>query len=1140
MKKNVPEGMWFPYRVLLKTLLVMKIAIAIVLITAFQVKAGNASGQGISLDLKNTDVRSVLMAIEKNSRYRFLYNFDLSGLRKKLDFNAKDASVNEVLNKLLDGNNLTYKKLNRNLIAILSTIESEKRQVQVRGKVTNASGEPLDGASVVEKGTTNGVITNNTGDFVITVGDGAVLVISAVGYQTQEVVVGNQTELYIKLAGVASNLDEVVVVGYGTQKRSSLTAAVSTIKGDDIVQQPVADLSSAMGGRAAGVLFTQGSGQAGNDAANVNIRGIATNGNNAALYIVDGIPRNYSQLNPADIESISILKDAAAVAPYGLGGANGVILITTKKGRAGKPVFSYNGYVGVQNPTVITKFVNAYQYATMKNIAAVNSGATDQPYSDYDLQKYKDGSDPDGHPDFQPIADMILRNTIMTGHDLSLNGGTENIKYAMGLGYLNQQGMFPGMKYQRYNLSGNMEVKATKTTTVGLLLNGRVEQRNLSGAGYNYQSIFENLINSTPISTPKVYSNGLHPYMYAYFYDNPSYVDITGNTMLTQFSIEQKLPIPGLSVKFVGAYDWNPYDPFNTSNAGIAGLTKGWYAPFSYYTVDTTQSPYDYVEYEPTTSPSFSEEYHQTQAFTYQGYINYVRNFGKNALTGLIVLESRNTKSSKFSASKDGYNIPIPELFAGSNTNIGADGTSLASKQRSLVYRLTYGYNNKYLLEAAGRYDGHYYFAPGHRFGFFPAFSAAWRISQEQFMQGINWLNDLKIRASYGQSGNLAGAAFQYQSGYNLLSTSSVLSGTLTQGLQEAQVPNPDITWERAKKTDIGFDARLLKNTLSIEADYFFEKRSNMLVTPNVTVPAEYGIGLSQVNAGSMENQGFELTANFNYGISNELHAGLAGNFSYAKNKLLQVYESAASYNKPGLRQTGRPLGTQFGYKAIGFFSEDDFDASGNLKEGIASQTWSPLAPGEIRYADVSGSEGVPDGVIDEYDEMPIGHPSYPGIVYGFTPSISYKGFELSVLFQGAGMRSVQLSSSAVLAFDNNKSAPITTLDYWTAEHTNATYPRLTTTPSSNTSQPSSFWERNASYLRLRTGMLSYTIPPAISKRMGMNMLKVYLSGQNIITWSPLKNFDPEVATNAVGGNTGRGWYFPTQKVVTFGVNVLF
>jgi len=1021
----------------------------------------------------------------------------------------------------------------------------------ITGTVVDTQNESMPGVSVVVKGTSNGTATDIDGKFVLNVTDASdkTLVFSFVGYKTKEQAIGQNTNFSIVLEENTKQLDELVVVGYGTQKKSSLTASIASVGGTEIAAQPVSDISNSLGGRVAGVMFTQTSGQVGNDMSQIYVRGIATNGNSTPLYIVDGIPRNYSQLNPSDIETVSVLKDAAAVAPYGLAGANGVILVTTKSGKIGRPVLSYDGYVGFQNPTVITKFVNSYQYATMKNIATVNSGSSDMPFSDYDLQKFKDGTDPDGHPSLQPIQDMLLRNRVMTGHNLSLSGGTETVKYAMGLGYLDQLGMFQNMQYQRYNLSGNLQVQATKTTTVSLSLNGRVEQRNLTWAGYNYQSIFERLVNAKPMDDPKLYSNGYHPYLYASTFDDPSYIDVSGNVMLTQMSIEQKLPLKGLSVKFVGSFDWNPFDPFNPTNTGISSLTRNWSAPVSYYTLDNKSypmasdpGPWTYSQYVPTTLPSFSEEYHQTQALTYQAYLNYAGNFGKNAVTGLVVFESRNTKSSMFSASQSGYSIPIAELFAGDNSNIGATGNSQATKQRSLVYRVTYGYDNKYLFEATGRYDGHYYFAPGHRFGFFPAFSVAWRLTQEKFMQDVEWLNDFKLRASYGESGNLAGAPFQYQSGYNLLSTSAVLNGALMQGLSEAQVPNPNITWERAKKTNVGFDMTFLKSRFNVSADYFYEKRDNMLVTPDVTLPAEYGIGLSQVNAGSMENRGVEISASYNYSVSKDLHVGLSGNFTYAKNKLLQVFENPATYDKPGLRQTGRPLNTTFGYKAIGFYTQNDFDANGNLKSDIAQPNWSisGLAPGDIRYADLSGPKGVPDGKIDEYDEIPIGNPGYPGIVYGFTPSISYKGFDLSLLFQGAGIRGVQLTNSAAWAFDNNKNAPITTLDYWTPDNPNASYPRLTSTPTGNNTVPSTFWERSAAYLRLRTGMLGYTIPNNISQKMGMSVLKIYVSGQNLLTWSPIKNFDPEVATNNSTGNTSRGWYFPTQKVISFGLNIQF
>jgi len=1010
--------------------------------------------------------------------------------------------------------------------------------LQVTGKVTSkANGEALPGVTITIRGSKTSTITGADGNFKINVPQsGNTLVVSYVGMTTIERVINGAGTENFELISSDEKLEEVVVVGYGTQKKTSLTASVATVKGADIQRQPVGDLTNALGGRAAGVLFTQGSGQAGNDAARIMIRGIGTNGNSAPLLIVDGVPRNFSQLNPADVETISVLKDAAAVAPYGLGGANGVILVTTKRGKTGRPVLSYDGYVGFQNPTVITKFVDSYQYGVMKNEGARNAGATTLPFSDEVLQKYRDGSDPDKYPNINPIDDMIQRNTIISSHSLSLTGGTETIKYTAGLGYLTQEGMFPGIKYQRYNLSASMQIQATKTTQVALSLNGRVENRNLSGAGYNNQSIFENLINTVANSTPLVYNNGLHPYLYANFYDNPSYVDITGNTLLSQFSIEQKLPVKGLSVKFVGSYDFNPFDPYNTDNTGITSVARRWYQAFPYHTIDTTTNPYTYPLIPPATLPSFSEEYHQTQAFTYQGYINYAANFGKSAVTGLVVLEARNTKSLRFSAGRNNYNLPIPELFAGGGgeSDITNDGNSGGTKQRSLVYRVTYGFDNKYLLEASGRYDGHYYFAPGRRFGFFPAFSAAWRLSQEKFLRDVSWLDELKIKGSWGQSANLAGSPYQYQTGFQLYGNSAILNGTQTQGLYERAEANPNITWEKAVKTDIGFELRILKGLVSIEADYFHEKRNNMLLAPSVTVPVEYGVDLSQVNAGVMMNRGFEVTLSSNYNINKDWNVGFSGNFTYAKNKMVEIFENPATYDNPNLRKTGRPLDVPFGYKAMGYFTNNDFASPGVLKDGIAKQTWNDkLYPGDIRYEDISGPGGKPDGIIDYNDQIAMGYPTYPAIVYGFSPSIRYKGFEISLLFQGAAQRQIQIANSAAWAFDNNKNASVTTLDYWTPDNPNASYPRMTTTPTPNNTQTSTFWQRSVSYLRLRTGTISYTLPARITGRWGMSGVSIYLSGQNLVTWTPIENFDPEISN-------GRGWYFPTQKAVTAGLRVQF
>ena len=1024
------------------------------------------------------------------------------------------------------------------LLLCLSTVCFAYAKVQVTGTVTNETGAPLAGCTVVVKGHSSGVTTDDKGFFSIEVPDAnATIVVSYVGYQPQEIVPGNNLQLSIRLVPTNASLNDVVVVGYGTQKRASVTAAVSTIKGDAIAAQPVANISNSIGGRVAGIIFTQGSGEPGYDGSNILIRGISTTGSSNPLVIVDGVPRNFTQLDPNSIASISILKDAAAVAPYGMGGANGVILITTKRGKAGAPSLSYNGYAGWQNPTRLTKFVNAYQYASLFNAADDNEGAP-HAYSDYALQKYKDHSAPDLYPDHNVLDELTQKNTFLTSHNLSLSGGAEKIRYYAALGFLSQKGLWGPTNYKRYNLTSNIDADATKTTKVNLSISGRVEDRNFPGvsAGSIFYQAFR-----TPPTAPLRFSNGL-PGSYigrsaAGNIFGSGTTNTIGYTLLNQFSIEQQLPfVPGLSVKGLVSYDFNPINPNDPTNpsAPITTFNRTWLTPILFYRYDSATNTYPLAGNDGPAKSQYSESYNQTQAFTYQFYVNYHHSFGNNDVTGLVVLESRNIKTSVFGAGRVNYNVNVPELNNGSSnsTDISNYGYSSEAKQKSAVYRVTYAYNNKYLFEASGRYDGNYYFAPGHRFGFFPAFAAGWRLSEEGFIKNkLPWINNLKIRGSYGESGALAGSPFQYLSSYTLYGNASVINGTTTQGLYENAQPNPNITWERAKKTDIGLEASLWNGLLTVEADYFHEKRSDMLFPPTVTVPQEYGVGLSQVNAGAMSNKGFEFTISSMRKISKDVTVSLSANMTYAKNKLLQVFETDATYNNPNRRITGRALNTQFGYKALGYFTQDDFNADGTLKSDIPQQTFSTtLHPGDIRYADVWGPDGKPDGKITTDDIVPIGNPATPQIIYGFSPSVTYKGFDLTLLFQGAASRNFYMS---VFAFDNSSSATIDALDYWTPNNPNATYPRITTQPTSNNTQTSSWWIRSGSYLRLKTGELGYTIPAAVMRKMRLQSARFFLSGQNILTWSKIKNFDPEISAS-------NGQYYPQQKVISVGLNLTF
>lgn len=1006
--------------------------------------------------------------------------------------------------------------------------------MQVKGVVVDEKNMPVADASIRVKGKNTGTISDSTGHFTISVADkNDVLIISNIGFKSQEVTIPASGAITVQLIGENSTLSDVVVVGYGVQKRTSLTAAVSSLKGDEIKSTPVANISNALGGRVAGVLFKQGSGEPGYDGSTILIRGFSTTGNTAPLVIVDGVPRSFQQLDPNSVASFTILKDAAAVAPYGVAGANGVILVTTKRGSSGRPQLTYNGYYGWQNPAQLPRMVNSYEYASLRNAANANEN-TGPVYGDYALQKFKDGSDPDLYPVNDPLHTLINKNAPMMSHNLSVSGGTDKVKFFGALGYLSQDGMWGPTNFKRYNLTSNVDIQVTNSTKLGIGLSGRVEDRHFPGISAG--SIFYQVYRTPPVA-PVLFSNGLWgSYIGRTAYGNiysSGYTTDLRQIMLTQISLEQQLPLKGLSVKAVFSYDYN--DPDGRTQ-------KTWLTPIPYYAVtDTTTSPYtiSQIGSDGPQKPSYEVYNSQIQAFTYQGYLTYNNSFGKSNIGATVVLEVRNSKLSNFGAKRVNFNVNIPELNNGSSNanDITNYGSSSELKQRGAIFRLTYGFDDKYLLEASGRYDGHFVFAPGKRYQLFPAFSAGWRISEEKFMQGIPWLDNLKIRGSYGESGALPYDGngnllpFQYLSAYSLIGTSGIFNGTVSQGIRESSPANPNITWEKAKKTDIGFELSILKGLFSIEADYFFEKRNDILIANQNQVPAEYGIGLPQTNSAAVSNHGFDLSVSSVYNITPDLRVGISANATYAKNKYVQIYELAATYDNPNRRQTGRPINTYFGYHALGLFQESD----DKNKDGIIDQSeypvtqFSTLRPGEIKFEDVNG-----DNVIDNNDLKAMGNPPIPQLIYGFSPSVSYKGFDLNVLFQGAGAGSFYLSGQAAWPFENGASALAANLDYWTPENTDARYPIILPQPSANTRQTSDWWLRKINYLRLKAAEIGYTIPPKVMSRLKLQMIRVYASGQNLVTWSKeMKDFDPEAS------NSG-GEFYPQQKVITVGLNITF
>ncbi len=994
---------------------------------------------------------------------------------------------------------------------------------EITGTVKDDKGDALPGVNIIVKGTQNGTTTDISGQYKISVpGNNSVLTFSFVGYLSQEVEVGSQKVIDIRLMPDQKNLDEVVVVGYGTQKKTSLTAAVSRLDGSDLTMAPVADLTNSLGGRLSGVISRQVSGQPGNDGASILIRGIATTGSSAPLLIVDGIPRNFSQLDPNTIASFTVLKDAAAVAPYGMAGANGVVLVTTKRGSSGQSVISYNGYYGMQNPTFLPDFVNLEQFAELQNQIALNAG--DQiPWPADRLEKHLSGTDPDRYPNWDVFGTMIDRNAPITNHSLELTGGAQGIQYYTSVGYQRQNGMWKTDYQNKYTLTTNLDIQATRTTRISVGINGVIRKHSEPAVGERVSQGPEyimQLFSYAHPDQPLIFSNGKYGnYMGPAIFES-GYKKTDATTIYTKMSLDQELPfIDGLRLGMNLAYD--------PSSITI----KAWQTPTYIYTLDTSKDPYEFTPgVWGASTPTLGETLRNTNQLTWQGNLSYQKNFGKHNLSALALTETRENRLRTFAAGRRNYNVDIDELDLGSTaaSDISNSGTSSLARQMGFVYRVAYDYNNKYLLETSGRYDGHYYFAPGKRWGFFPSVSLGWRLSEEEFFKNtVSWIGNLKLRGSYGEVGALAGGAFQYLNTYSTYGPAYAFSGNSRIGIRERSESNPNITWERARKSNIGMEISLLKR-INLEFDYFYEKRSNMLVAPDVITPVEYGIGLSQVNAGVMTNKGIDLTAGFHQELKNGLTFSLNGTFTYARNKILQVFESAATYGNPNRRVTGRPLGIEFGYRALGYFEASDFNENGSLKSGIATQPWDAVQPGDLRYDDANG-----DGKIDENDYVQIGRSRIPEIIYGFTPAIRYKGLELNVLFQGAANANFRLHGAGAWPFWGGRAAYVSHLDNWTPENTDARYPRLIYGQTANNQQPSSWWVENTAYLRVKSATLQYTIPSRLSEALRIQRATVYVSGQNLHTWTSVLNFDPEL-------NNTQSWDYPQQKVLSFGLNLSF
>lgn len=1028
------------------------------------------------------------------------------------------------------------------LLMLFVYVTTGYAQNMLQGVVTDVTGEPLPGVSVVVKGTVNGTTTDIEGKYVISVSKSAILEFSYIGMSKQEVKVNGQSTINVILKEDVESLDEVVVVGYGVQKKVHLTGSVAAISQKEMLNTTVSNISQTLVGKLPGLITQQLTGQPGSDGVSMLIRGYSSfSGSGSVLTLVDGVQRPLGQIDPNDVESVTILKDAASCAVYGMKAANGVILVTTKKGSHGKLEINYRGSLTLSHATTLPKMMNGTQYMQWYNLARELDGVKKPFFTEEEIAATYNGDPTDGFENTDWTSDLY-KTTLMHQHNLSINGGNDMVRYFISGGYLHQDGIIKGNKNERSNFRSNIEVQATKNLKVSLKTAALIKDYYQPGA-YSYGnqqgfSIFNQMFYSIPF-VPKEYE-GLPTSAYRasnkaanpiYGSANSGFSENRNIRFESSANVEYIAPfLKGLKANMFISWDWQ-----DTASKAFA------YA----YKVNAYDSPtkkYNYVK-----SANLLEDgdmYQGDKKFQQlilRPTISYNNKFGLHDVGAMFLYEQMQSKSSNMSAQRNGFDLfDLPELTFGDAKTSRNNGSSSKSAYAAYVGRLNYAYADKYLAEFSFRYDGSYKFAKGHRWGFFPSVSLGWIVSQENFFKNLfPQIDYFKLRGSFGILGTDNVGAFLFQKAYSYSNNGAVFGSEPTaQGAiyNKVAYPNEELTWEKTKSYNLGFDLTAWSGLLGVSLDVFYKYTYDILQSVgNIYPPSLGGHYPSSANTGTFDNRGFEISLNHRNHIG-DFNYTLTGNLSYAHNRILS--KSQADNTIPWQSVLGSSLGELWGYKSLGLYqSEEDLKNSPQV-------SWNTPRVGDIKYADING-----DGVINYNDRIKISRSNRPEMMFAFIADANYKGIDLSVQFQGAALcdKMLQYTWQDLNGvtdmtpmtrpwYANWDNAPLYLVENsWRPDHTNAEYPRLTANGLSqqNNAQQSDFWKRNGAYLRLKNVTLGYTFPKAWSNKLGLSNVRVYANGTNLLTLTDFKYLDPE-STNVVTG------YYPQQRTFSFGIDVRF
>lgn len=1034
----------------------------------------------------------------------------------------------------------------------------------VKGKITDDKGDPLSGVTVAVQGSNKGVTTNLNGEFSIQASRGQKLSVSYVGYEPQTVTIG-EGEISLSLKVQSANLTDVVVVGYATQKKVTVTGAVSAIKGADIIKSPAVDLSNSLAGRLPGLVVIQESGEPGYDGATIRIRGVNTLGVSDPLVVIDGVPDRaggLGRLNPRDIDNISVLKDASA-AIYGARAANGVILITTKRGTTGKPKVTYDFNQGLSQPARIPKMSNAWEYANIMNelpiyksipvnewqaawTAIQQTGSYDSPtpgittlnanYSPDAVAKYKDGSDRWGYPNTDWFGDAFKKWSTQSRHNIQISGGTENIKYFTSFGYVNQDAYYKhsATRYQQYNFRMNLSAKINPyiNTTVGVMARRESRRFPTESAG----SIFRMLMRGRP-TEPEVWPNGLpgpdiengqNPYVITT--NATGYLDNPRDYLQSNGSIEITNPwVSGLKLTLSAAAD-------KTNET-----SKVWQTPWKLYY-------WDRITYEADgktpklvgavrsnyTDPRLTESNYSVLNVNLTGILSYDKKIGADHTVNLMAGVTKETfQGDNFQAFRRNYiSAAIDQLFVGGLTQVATNDlglpSSLYDRARLGYYgRAQYNFREKYLAEFIWRYDGSYIFPQDHRFGFFPGIMVGWNVTNESFFK-VPFINYLKVRASYGQMGNdqvyynnqLQEYAFLSLYGFGAYP----INGAVATTLYEARLPNPNFTWEVANNYNIGVDGSFLKNKIDLTLEFFYNKRNKIDWQRNAQIPASAGYNAPPENFAQVENKGFEFNIGYNGKAGRDFQYRASVNAGYAKNKVVFMDEvhSTPSYQW----QEGKQLGAYLVYKSAGVFKDQaEIDKNTIDYSGVTGT----LIPGDMKFEDVNG-----DGKITADDAVRLNKSITPTFNYGISLEAHYKGFDLSILFQGAAGAALRIQTESG---DIGNFLQYSYDHRWSIDHPSSTDPRLAsrgdTYYTGGNFGNNTYYLFSKDYLRLKNIELGYNLPAGLLNKIKISNLRFFVNGLNVFTIDKMKVFDPEATVQG-------GVYYPQARVINGGLTLTF